>query len=217
MIGLFSFLVLRDKRYLEMLAGLARDKEAYNEMFSYLQEHFTSYNADFIFNPNNYLLRDLLEQKGAEFDIEQQKMVFVNSTPNVDMSDVELLTEKYISSYLDMHNTNMYWTGDKVVEAIDRFRTFIAVENGSLVGYLDVTYSFDENELFDLLVKEEHRRKGYGRKLLAKALEMNQPNGRMLLVDIDNEAAIRLYESSGFEKAENQNSVVAHYKVPFRN
>ena len=84
----------------------------------------------------------------------------------------------------------MYWTGEKVVQAQDRFRTFLAIHDGKVVGYMDVTYIFKENEPFDLFVLEEYRRMGYGRKLLAKALERNAPNRMMLLVDIDNDPAI---------------------------
>lgn len=213
MVGLFSFLALADEQYLEMLVGLSREEEAYSSMFAYLCEHFASYNADFVFNPNNDLLCDFLKRKGAAFDIEQQKMIFVNAVPEQGTSGVELLREPYVPSYLAMHNTDMYWTGDKVIEAKDRLRTFVAIEDECVVGYLDVTYCFEENEPYDLLVKEEHRRKGYGRKLLAKALEMNKPNGMMVLVDTDNQAAIRLYESLGFEKVENQNSLLAHLKL----
>ena len=55
---------------------------------------------------------------------------------------------------------------------------------------------------------------GYGRKLLAKALDMNRPNGMMLLVDVDNEPAIRLYASMGFAKAQGQNNLTAHWRIP---
>lgn len=213
MVGLFSFLVLEEERYLEMLAGLSRDGEAYREMLAYLQARFPSYTADFVFNPNNALLYDLLKRRGAALEAEQQKMVLAGTVPDVDLSGVEQLTETYIPSYLNIHNTDVYWTGEKILEATDRFRTFVAIENGAVVGYLDVTCSFEENEVFDLLVQKEHRRKGYGRKLLAKALERNKPNGMMLLVDIENEPAIHLYESMGFEKAEHQNSIVAHFQV----
>ncbi len=214
MVGLFSFLALAEEKYLEMLVGLSRDEEAYGRIFEYLDEHFASYSADFVFNPNNRLLYDLLRRRGAEFETEQYKMVFAShDVPQIDTSGVELLTEKTIPSYLAMHNTDLYWTGGKVIEAADRFRTFVAVENEQVVGYLDVTHCFEENEPFDLLVQAEHRRKGYGRKLLAKALERNAPKGMSLHVDIDNEPAIRLYESLGFKKAENQNSITSHYKV----
>ena len=108
----------------------------------------------------------------------------------------------------------MYWTGERVLQAQDRFRIFLAVCSGAVIGYLDVTYTFPENEPFDLLVLEEYRRRGYGRKLLAKALEMNRPNGMMLLVDADNVPAIRLYESMGFAKAQGQNNRTAHVELP---
>ena len=86
-------------------------------------------------------------------------------------------------------------------------------ESGKMMGYI-LFNEFDENEPFDLFVLEEYRRKGYGRKLLAKALEMNQPNGMMLLVDADNEPAIRLYEFVGFAKVQGQNNLTAHWMVP---
>lgn len=213
MTGLFSFLALREEKYLEMLAGLSRDEEACETAFAYLEERFPSFEADFVFNPRNGLLRELLRRRGAEFETEQQKMVHVRPAPPVDTSGVELLTEEYIPSYLEMHSTDVYWTGEKVIKAPERFRTFAAVEDEKVIGYLDVTYCFDENEPYDLLVREEHRRKGWGRKLLAKALEMNAPKGMMMLADVDNDAAIRLYESMGFEKAENQNSLTAHWKI----
>lgn len=212
-VGLFSFLALAEENYLEMLVGLSCDEEAYHKMFAYLHQRFPSYSADFVFNPNNCLLYNLLRQQGAKFEKEQQKMVFAGEISNIDTSGVELLTEKYIPSYLKLHNTDLYWTGDKVIGAVDRFRIFVAIEDEQVVGYLDVTHCFAENEPFDLLVKEEYRRKGYGRKLLAKALEMNAPKGMMLLVNIDNEAAICLYRSLGFEKAGNQNSITAHCSV----
>lgn len=213
MIGLFSFLALKDEKYLEMLVGLSRYEDAYSAMFAYLKEHYIGYSADFVFNPNNYLLYNCLKQNGAEFYEEEQRMVYNNSTLNIDTTGIELLTEPYISSYIDIHQTDMYWTADKILAAKDRFRTFIAIEKGIVVGYLDVTYCYKENEPYDLWVKEEYRKRGYGRKLLAKALEMNKPKGMMLLIEIHNKAAIHLYESMGFEKIDNQNSIAAHLQM----
>lgn len=214
MVGLFSFLVMEDEKYLEMLVGLSREKEAYAEAFQYLRSSFPAYDADFVFNPRNYLLREALKMEGAVFDREQQKMVLLHPAPPVDTKEIVLLSDHFKQQYFRMHNTDLYWTGEKVAEATDRFRTFLAIHEEMVVGYLDVTYCFAENEAYDLLVMEEYRRRGYGRKLLAKALEMNRPSGMMVLVEVDNLAAIRLYESMGFEKAENQNSLTAHWKIP---
>lgn len=214
MIGLFVFLVLREEKYIEMLVGLSREKEAYLEALHYLEQCYPGFSADFVFNPGNYLLKELLDLRNAEYEQEQQKMVLGIPVLGIDTTGVELFSEQYTEQYCTLHNKDMYWTGEKVVQAKDRFRTFLAIHDNKVVGYMDVTYTFKENEPFDLFVLEEYRRKGYGRKLLAKALEMNQPNGMMLLVDADNDPAIRLYESMGFTKVQGQNNLTAHWSVP---
>ena len=214
MIGLFAFLILREEQYFEMLVGLSREREAYREVFRYLERHYPGYQGDFICNPANDLLKELLESRHAEFEPEQQKMVLGTPVFGLDTTGVEPYTEQYAGQYFAMHSKDRYWTGEKVAAAPDRFRIFLAIQEGKVVGYLDVTHCFAENEPYDLLVLEEYREMGYGRKLLAKALERNQPNGMMLLVDVDNVPAIRLYESLGFKKVQNQNNLTAHWTVP---
>ena len=213
MVGLFVFLVFRDEQYIEMLVGLSREKESYLAVFRYLEQCYPGYRADFVFNPGNYLLKSLLESRKAEFEPEQQKMVLTKSIQGYDTTGVELFEKKYTEQYCFIHNKDMYWTGERVVEAQDQFRTLLAIHNGKVIGYMDVTYTFDENEPFDLFVLEEYRRMGYGRKLLAKALEMNYPKGMMLLVEVDNRPAICLYESMGFTKVQGQNNLTAHWTV----
>ena len=217
LVGLFAFLVLPDEQYMQMLVGLSRDKAAYQEMLNHLAHNYPSYDADFVFNPGNNLLKEQLEARGAEFEPEQQKMVLDTPVLGMNTTGVELLSDKYTPQYLAIHNKDMYWTGEKVVTAPDRFRTFLAIHEGKVIGYLDVTHCFAENEPYDLFVLEDYRKMGYGRKMLAKALELNQPSGMVLLVDIDNDPAIRLYQSMGFIKAENQNTLTAHWKVPKQN
>lgn len=216
MTGLFALLVLPNEKYIEMLVGLSRDKEAYLEMLQYLEQHWPGYCADFVFNPGNSILKELLDLRGAEYEPEQQKMVLGTPVLGIDTTGIEPLSERYMAQYCNIHNKDMYWTGERVAQAQERFHTFLAIRNGKVVGYLDVTYIFKENEPFDLLVLKEYRRMGYGRKLLAKAVEQNAPNGMMLLVDVDNVPAIRLYESMGFAKVAGQNNLTAHWTVPER-
>ena len=213
MIGLFAFLILKEERYIEMLVGLSRVQSAYEEIFRCLEQHYPGYDADFVFNPENHLLKQLLKMRNAEFEPEQQKMVFLGPVKEVDTTGVELYSEKNEGQYLAIHNKDMYWTADKVLAALDRFRVFVAMDEGNVVGYLDVTHCFDQNEPYDLFVLEEYRRMGYGRKLMAKALERNQPSGMMLMVGVDQTPAIQLFESVGFETVEHQNNLTAHWKV----
>ena len=214
LIGLFIFLVLTEERYLEMLVGLSRDRRAYAEMFRYLERHYPGYSADFVFNPRNHLWKQLLEERNAEFEPEQQKMVLDVPAADLDTSGVELYAPEYQEPYLSMHHQETYWTGEKVLAATDRFRVFLAIHEGKVVGYLDVTCCFEQNEPYDLFVLEKYRRMGFGRKLLAQALKCNGPKGMMAMVDVEAVAAIRLFESVGFQRVKQENNVTAHWTVP---
>ena len=214
MTGLFAFLLLPDERYLEMLTGLSRERDAYAEAFDYLAQRCPGYGADFVFSPDDTLLKAELASRGAEFDPEQQLMTADAPPADVDTAGVEPLSERYAAQYCALHSRDVYWTGERVLEAQDRFLTLLAVENGSVVGYLDATTGFEENEVFDLLVAEPHRRRGWGRRLLAEAMEENSPRRMILHVDTDNAPAIRLYESLGFTKAPGQNNQTAHWTMP---
>ena len=211
--GLYIFLIIPEEKYLEMLIGITRDERSVEEVLSFIEKKYPDYEADFVFNPRNHLIKDSLEKRGADFDKEQIKMVYTHEMPKCEITCAEPLSAACTDQYLEMHSKDVYWTGEKVINAPDRFKTYIAVEDGVVAGYIDVTHCHTENEPYDLLVKEEYRRKGYGRQLLAIALQENEPKDMMLLVDFDNVPAINLYKSMGFVKKENHNMLTAYWKV----
>ena len=212
--GLFVLLVLDEDKYLEMLVGLSREAQAYQELMEYLARNYPGWKADFVFNPRNGLLKVTLEDVRAEFEQEQQKMVFSGSVIPADATGIREFSEQYAAEYYVIHSRDVYWTGEKVAAAPERFRIFLAIDGGRVVGYLDVTHCFEENEPYNLFVLPEYRRRGFGRKLLAAALECNRPKGMMLLVETDNTAAIRLYESMNFKTVPGQNNLTAHWRIP---
>ncbi len=197
--GVFVFLILEEDRYIEMLAGLSREREAYEEIADMLGKSYPGWQIDFVFNPGNRAICEMLEKRGAEFFTEQKKMVLKTFPAPIGLSGVEPLSEKYRDDYAAIHCTDNYWTGERVLNAPDIFNVYIAVDGGRVVGYIDVTKNNEENEPFDLFVLEGYRRRGWGRKLLAKAVEANKPKGMALDVDVDNVPAIALYSSMGFE------------------
>ena len=134
-----------------MMVGLSREKIAYLETLNYLEQCYPGFSVDFVFNPGNFLLKDPLDLRKAEYETEQQKMVLITPVFDVDTTGVELLSDRYAEQYCDIHDKNMYWTGEKVMEAQDCFRTFLTICNSKVVGYMAVTYTFKENEPFDLL------------------------------------------------------------------
>ena len=213
MTGLFVFLVVEEEQYIEMLVGLSKELSAYEEIADWLQAHYPGYQVDFVFNPKNTVIPDVLRRRGATFYPEQFKMVLTEEPPAVDTTGIELLSPAYEDRYVALHATDLYWTGDRVVKALDTFRVFLAVDGGTVVGYIDVTKNNEENEPFDFLVKEDYRRKGWGRKLLYKAIEENRPKDMMVIVDVDNAPAIALYRSMGFTDSTEPQSQVATWHI----
>lgn len=210
MIGLFVFLILEEERYMEMLVGLSKNEAAYEEILRYLKQYYEGYEADFVYNPRNFLLHEKLLNAGASVEREQQKMLLVDDIEYKNNKEIDLYSPRYKEQYISMHSKDVYWTAEKVLDALDRFRVILAVENEQVVGYVDVTYRAEENEPYDIFVKEEYRGKGYEKAMLARAIELNKPKDMMLLVDADKVSEIAEYESLGFVKAERENSITAH-------
>ena len=211
--GVFAFLVLEDERYLELLAGLSRSAAAYDELLAHLQSAYPGYQADFVYNPRNRLLQTALEALDAEFEPEQQKLVLRKHAPYVPDARIVPYRPEFRAQYLALHTGDRYWTGERVLAAPEIFRVLLAIEDGAVSGYIDLTHNSTENEPYDLFVREESRRRGLGRALLSAAVQENRPNGMSLLVDIDNAHAIRLYESQGFARAEGENNITAHVRL----
>ena len=214
LIGLFVFLIIQEEKYMEMIIGLSRYSQAYEDILAYLENHYAGYQADFVFNPENRILKELLVQKGASFDTEQQKMILNDRGTVIDTEGIKTLSERYRDKYIAIHDNDRYWTGEKTADATGRFNVYVATENDDVIGYLDITNCFDENEIFDLLVLEPYRRRGWGRKLLAEAIKENRPKKMFLTVDVDNLPAIHLYESLGFAIVNGQNSQTVNWNIP---
>ena len=138
--GLFSVLVLPEEGYLQLLAGLSRQAAAYDALLSHLQAAYPGYQADFVYSPRSRLLHTALAARHAAFDPEQQKMVLRSPSPYVPDSRVQLYTPAFRAQYLALHDDDRYWTGERVLAAQDTFRVLLAIEDGAVAGYLDLTY-----------------------------------------------------------------------------
>ena len=79
----------------------------------------------------------------------------------------------------------------------------VAKHDSVVVGYIALMSILNESELISIAVHEEYRNMGIARELLDIAYDMLKKRGSDLIhleVRESNEAAIRLYESEGFER-----------------
>lgn len=210
LIGVFSFLVIPDENYAEMLMGLSRSQEADAQMMAYLKDHFSGYECFFVYHPKNHILHQQMQKYAARFDTEQVKMDLKKDREYTLSDCVVPYSDDYRAGYTAIHEEEgNYWKAEKVLSRPDRFHVFLALDKGKVAGYIDMEHSSDVNEPFGLFVCPEYRRRGYGRALLEAAIASNQPKGMMLHVDVDNVPAINLYSSMGFEPDELGSSIVA--------
>jgi ribosomal protein S18 acetylase RimI-like enzyme len=211
-IGFFVFLVIEEEKYADMIEGLSDNKKAYFELFEYLFDNYKAYYIDFVYNPNNNYLNELLKEYNASFEIEQQKMQLIKFNNIKRKNEVILYSPKYKEQYINLHLKDPYWRGEKVLTVFDKFRVILAIKDNKVVGYVDLTHKYEGNEPYDVFVKEEYRNMGIATDMLSYAIELDKNKRIMLLVDIDNDKAIKLYEKLGLEKVKG-NNITAHLYI----
>lgn len=93
------------------------------------------------------------------------------------------------------------WSEQSIVEAMAAGHIFIgAVQDGKTVGYAGVNRVCGEAYIDNIAVTADFRRRGIGRALCVKICEICRSDALITLeVRKSNTAAIRLYQSLGFE------------------
>lgn len=217
MTGLFLFSPL-EEGYLVTSRWLTRSEAAGREMLAYIKRAYPSYGVEFTFRSADALLKKLLLEAGATVFPEQRDMERRGSAPFVDTAGVGPLSKAHESAYFALHRDSdpageTYWTGEMVAADPAGFLVLLAVADGVAVGYLDLGLGEAGNNVADLYVDKAHRRKGWGRKLLAKAVEITGAKPLTLQVDVDNEAAIALYAGLGFQPVPNSSRIDAIWRM----
>ena len=203
MTGLFVFSRF-EENYLVTSRWLTRSEAAGREMLAYLHQQYPGYGVEFTFRPEDMLLKGLLLEAGATVFPEQRNMERRGcSASPADTSAIVLYSKAFEQPYLAMHRDSdpegeTYWTGEMVTANKVGFLVLLALADGVPVGYLDLGLGDEGNNVADLYVDPAHRRKAWGRKLLEKAVELTGDQPLTLQVDVENDPAIRLYESMGF-------------------
>lgn len=211
LIGLFVWLIIPNEKYIELIVGLSRSEEVYEEMLAFIEKKYPKFKIDFVINPLNQVFINVLSKRNAKFDKEQQKMVWTK-TPLVNSDlDIKLNSLEYEEQYKTLHTKEGYWTADKVLKAQDKFRVLLAIANKKVIGYLDVTHCCEENEIYSLFVLDDFKGLGYEQALLSKEIKFNHSKGLMVFVEVDSTKEIEIYEDAGFRKVNGLNSIYVTY------
>ena len=97
------------------------------------------------------------------------------------------------------------WSPRVISETItDEFSTiYLLTESDSVIGYGGIKTVLDEAEIYNVAVKNEYRRHGYGKQIVNKLIEHAASSGAkkiFLEVNEHNRPAVALYLACGFNK-----------------
>jgi ribosomal protein S18 acetylase RimI-like enzyme len=98
-----------------------------------------------------------------------------------------------------------YRTGWRKVLSGEWGAVFVAIEDGTLAGYVGIHPHDEYGHVIGMLVDQRYRGRGIGKALLDRAIawsQQQQLSDVSLLVFPHNERAITLYRNAGFEERE---------------
>ncbi len=84
----------------------------------------------------------------------------------------------------------------------DMAHYFILADDEERIGYIGLWLTRPNAEMINIVVKQEHRRSGYGKALVEHALEFCEDENidtLTLEVNVNNTPAVKFYEYFGFE------------------
>ena len=199
--GVFDLFIIPEEHYIETDWGFVNDASVYDDLIAYLHNTYSGYHLDAMVTKSNQTMFEAYRKNGLVYQDEQILMDLKTYTPKPVNAEIVRYSPEYEASYRAFRDDEgLYWTAERMLNALDEHYVFIAVENGEAVGYIEMTACDDENVPIQLLVKPECRGKGYGRALIQTAIENNFPRKMVLDVDADNTVSLNLYVSLGFQE-----------------
>ena len=199
--GVFNLFIIPEEHYIETDWGFVTTPSVYDDLISHLHSTYSGYHLDAVVTKSNQTMFEAYRKNGLVYQEEQILMDLKEYTPKPVNANIVRYSPEYEVSFRAIHDDEgLYWTAERMLNALDEHYVFIAVENGEAVGYIEMTACDDENVPIQILVKPECRGKGYGRALMQTAIENNFPRKMVLDVDADNTVSLNLYLSLGFQE-----------------
>ena len=120
------------------------------------------------------------------------------------------MTEIFFNSDAVLHPVPIEYrlaTWDELMRSSEYAECFFAEENGEVIGYMFLAYTFSQEAggkvcwVEELYVSEKHRNKGTGKEFLSFLKENIEPKCKRVRLEVEdyNTGAKRLYSSLGFQ------------------
>lgn len=217
-LGVLAVCVDPKEKYIEAVNGVYA-KEKYQEIavqfFKYLKKKYAGFHFDAVYSQENKEAICFMESIGASCISIDLEMTLIKDDFQYLKGNKQVLplSDKYYESFRRLHDEShldVYWTGNRILSALDKFDVFIALEKDELVGSVVTSTGGGKREgIYFIETDKCYRRQGYAKGLLGKSIDKAFLSGASELaiqVEIENSPAIHLYESFGFQKVYTANT-----------
>lgn len=214
--GVLALTIEPEASYLEATGGVfaANNYKAIAiEFFNYIKEAYRGYQFDAAYPIENKQAINFMETIGAklldyDYEMKTNKDKYKYKKISETYEIIEL-SENYYQNFVNVHDKycpNVYWTGNRLLDALDKFDIFIALEKEEVVGSIVISkFNKEFREIYLMAVAEDKRYKGYEIALVNKAVDNAFINGAkeiIVMVASDNIDEINLFMKLGFEKSD---------------
>lgn len=208
--GVLALFVEPDDQYLQAIGGVFA-KENYisiaTDFYDYIRARFQGYKMHAAYPKENVQAYDFLISIGAELeDYDCEFRVFKHDYQfNPDTQAVDVLAEDLYSYFILLHNQvnpNVYWTGEKLIKSLDRFKIFAVRKANGLAGFI-VTSNMPrrENEIYFLHGDDLEIKK----RLLASAIAaafLGETDELLIMVGNDKSDGMKFLQTQAFRQSD---------------
>lgn len=217
-LGVLALCIESKDKYLEAVGGVFAEENYQDiamQFFKYLKETYAEFHFDAAYPKENTEAICFMQSIGAnrigvDLEMNLKKCDYKSSKGS---TQVIPLNDKYYESFSRFHdgnNSTVYWTGERILSALDKFDVFIALDKDKVVGSIVTsTFGNKKREIYFLGTDNGYHRQGYAGSLLEKSIDRAFSSGAnelMVMVGIENNPEINMYESFGFQKTDTCNT-----------
>ena len=165
---------------------------------------FLAKNPDFLANCNLTVVKE-----DSDYYMRTKQPIPLNKADNLNqILEVKILAENYVDQVAKAHSNafgEAIATSTKYVKnaLADKDTTsFILLKGNEVAGYCAVDHGDNEDYFFGLFIDKPFRGQGFGTFFIKKMIAILQKEGSRVFAlnaDVENKAAIHIYEKAGFK------------------
>lgn len=216
LIGVCFYFWISSDKYAQTTGFLIREnyKKVADQFINYIADHLPGYELFIGVPSTNKHAINYFKEKNIPSVEDSIVTVMYNLAPHKsrNRSCIEEIIKNNFEDYAGFHDkyaipNEMYWTSDKLVDHLDRYRVFAFKDNGAVRGSIFVMADEEISDIVGLFIDEEYKQQGIEKDLINEMLaglynEFGQVEEILFFIDEKSSYDLEIALEIGFEVKE---------------